>query len=375
MVDGLRPIPQIPPVLQDASRRGVLIPFVGAGVSVLAGCPTWHQLADGALRDCIRQGKFTYGQLAQIEHLSPRVRLSIARGLELEHGIKIDFRKLVQPDVSAEKKEIGNRVYRFLGKLGSTFVTTNYDGWLDTEIADQLASFETPAAPQTTTTNAASARRRIHEVNEFTPANLNQTKTVIHLHGSLAAPDGMIMTTREYITRYRNDRTDADPARENRTLTFLDYLFTNKTVLFVGYGLDDLEILEYVIQKARIAPTDGQAEAKHFYVARILLAPGRIDEEPVPVLPAMRHSVVAILAGPTRLVAAYRGSRRVCARNASHRADELGNSGSDGGAPCRLSYRRSSNLSFRRCCKATNLRGMDLTCCRNSQNPRFSSMR
>ncbi len=55
------------------------------------------------------------------------------------------------------------------------------------------------------------------------------------------------MTTREYITRYRNDRTDADPSRENRTLTFLDYLFTNKTVLFVGYGLDDLEILEYVI--------------------------------------------------------------------------------------------------------------------------------
>ncbi len=210
MADGLRPIPEIPPVLQDASRRGVLIPFVGAGVSVLAGCPTWRQLADGALLDCIRQGKFTYGQLAQIEHLGPRVRLSIARGLELEHGIKIDFGKLVQPAVSAEKKESGNRVYRSLGELGSTFVTTNYDGWLDTEIADQLTPIEAPAAPQTTTTNATSARRRIHEVNEFTPANLNQTKTVIHLHGSLAAPDGMIMTTREYITRYRNDRTDAE---------------------------------------------------------------------------------------------------------------------------------------------------------------------
>lgn len=264
MADGLRPIPEIPPTLKDASRRGVLIPFVGAGVSVLAGCPTWHQLADGALRDCIRQGKFTYGQLAQIEHLSPRVRLSIARGLELEHGIKIDFEKLVQPAVSAERNEIGNRIYRSLGKLSSTFVTTNYDGWLDNEVADQLASDEASAAPQTTTTNAPSARRCIHEVNDFTPANLNRTKTVIYLHGSLAAPDGMIMTTREYITRYRNDRTDADPSRENRTLTFLDYLFTNKTILFVGYGLDDLEILEYVIQKARIAPTDGQVEAKHF---------------------------------------------------------------------------------------------------------------
>jgi hypothetical protein len=34
-------------------------------------------------------------------------------------------------------------------------------------------------------------------------------------------------------------------------LTSLDYLFSNRTVLFIGYGLDELEILEYVILKAR----------------------------------------------------------------------------------------------------------------------------
>ena len=55
------------------------------------------------------------------------------------------------------------------------------------------------------------------------------------------------MTTRDYIRRYANDRGSDDPALENRTLTFLEALFQNKTVLFVGYGLEDLEILEYVI--------------------------------------------------------------------------------------------------------------------------------
>jgi SIR2-like domain len=264
MMDGLKLIPDIPPVLQDAARRGVLIPFVGAGVSVLAGCPTWNGLANGALRACIDQNKFTHGQLAQIEHLAPRVKLSIARGLELEHGFNIDFKKLIEPTISDANNEIGHRVYRSLGKLGSTFVTTNYDGWLDTELADQPAPVVPPAGPQTTTDNTPSPRRRIHEINEFTPANLNLPKTVFHLHGSLVAPDGMIMTTREYIARYRNDRSDRDAARENRTLTFLNYLFSNKTVLFVGYGLEDLEILEYVIQKARVAPSDGQVEAKHF---------------------------------------------------------------------------------------------------------------
>jgi hypothetical protein len=281
----LKPIPDIPPILRDAALRGVLIPFVGAGVSALAGCPSWNELADGALRACVEQNKFSYGQLAQIEHLAPRVRLSIARALELEHSLKIDFGKLIQPAVSDEKREIGNRVYRSLGKLGSTFVTTNYDGWLDTEIADQPAPVTPPTVPQTTTENTPSPRLRIHEVEEFTPANLNLPKTVFHLHGSLVAPDGMVLTTREYITRYRNDRSANDAARENRTLTFLDHLFSNKTVLFVGYGLEDLEILEYVIQKARVAPSEGQAEAKHFMLQDAILSPVRHPASAVPARP------------------------------------------------------------------------------------------
>jgi hypothetical protein len=101
-------------------------------------------------------------------------------------------------------------------------------------------------------------------VNEFTPANLNLAQAVFHLHGSLADPTGMVITTRDYITRYANDRTENDPQRENRTLTFLSHLFSTKTVLFVGYGLEDLEVLEYVIQKARMLPSDEKAEARHF---------------------------------------------------------------------------------------------------------------
>jgi hypothetical protein len=54
-----------------------------------------------------------------------------------------------------------------------------------------------------------------------------------------------------------------DAQRENRTLTFLSHLFQSKTVLFVGYGLEDLEILEYVIQKARML-SPGEEEARHF---------------------------------------------------------------------------------------------------------------
>lgn len=264
MDDSILPIPNIPSNLRDAAQRGILIPFVGAGASVLAGCPTWPQFADGALRACVEENKFTYAQLAQIEHLSPRVKLSIARGLEIQHGFNIDYNKLIQPKVDDRKREIGNRIYRSLGKLGSRFVTTNYDGWLDTEILDVQRPINPSAASSTTTSSLPSTRRSIFKVNEFTQANLNLEKTVFHLHGSLTDPHGMVITTSDYIERYRNDRAYGDPAQENRTLTFLEHLFSSKTVLFVGYGLEDLEILEYVIQKARVTSLEKQTEARHF---------------------------------------------------------------------------------------------------------------
>jgi hypothetical protein len=263
MSDGISPIPAIPSGLHEAAQRGVLIPFVGAGVSVLAGCPTWGELADGALRACIDANKFTYGQLAQIKHLSPRVKLSIARGLEAENGLTLNYAKLIDPKGGYEKHDTGNRIYRSLGKLGTTFVTTNYDSWLDTEIPDVQPPVAIPTAEQDTTATAPSMRNAIFDVNEFTPANLNQPKSVFHLHGSLSDPAGMVMTTRDYITRYANDRVENDAQRENRTLTFLSHLFQSKTVLFVGYGLEDLEILEYVIQKARML-SPGEEEARHF---------------------------------------------------------------------------------------------------------------
>lgn len=256
-------IPVIPQGLREAAQRGTLIPFVGAGASRLAGCPTWTQLADGALMACIAVDKFNHGQMEQIRHLSPRMKLSIARAIEAEHALTIDYAKLINPRDGYQNNEIGHRVYRSLGKLSKKFVTTNYDGWLDTEISDMPLSVSTDTSTQDTAATPR-VRRRIISVEDFTPANLNQENCVFHIHGSLVDPTGMVMTTRDYIRHYANDRGSEDPTRENRTLTFLEALFQHKTVLFVGYGLDDLEILEYVIQKARQQSPSERPQARHF---------------------------------------------------------------------------------------------------------------
>lgn len=150
MTEEILPIPPLPDGLREAAQRGILIPFVGAGASRIAGCPDWSEFADGALRYLIDAGKFSHKQLAQIGHLNPRVKLSIALGLEKENGTRINFRKLLYP--SGEKNNTkGQKLFGSLCRLGKTFVTTNYDEWLDEEIGIPVVAVGTFSDPTTIT--------------------------------------------------------------------------------------------------------------------------------------------------------------------------------------------------------------------------------
>lgn len=257
----IEPIPRLPPGLKEAALRGTLIPFVGAGASRLAGCPDWNGFADQALRYFVDQGKFTYGQLEQLRQQHPRVKLSIALGLQRKHKLYINFDAILYPN-GRNTDPKGRRLYEALSKLGKTFVTTNYDDWLDTTISPPPLT--TSAAEGTGTPTIGQKPTVIYKVEDLTPDNLERPNTVFHLHGSLLDPNGMILTTQNYIRHYANDRRADSAERENRVLTFLEFLFSAKNVLFVGYGLAELEILEYVIGKARLSAEPGKTEMRHF---------------------------------------------------------------------------------------------------------------
>jgi hypothetical protein len=255
------PIPPLPPGLKEAALRGTLIPFIGAGASRLAGCPNWIEFAERALRYFVDQGKFTHGQLAQLSQQHPRVKLSIARGLQRQHNLPIKFDAILYPD-GRNTNPKGRRLYEALSKLGRTFVTTNYDDWLDTTIG--APPLTVSAVGGTGTPTIGQKPTIIYKVEELTPDNLERPNTIFHLHGSLLDPTRMILTTQDYVRHYANDRRADGPEGENRVLTFLGFLFSQKNVLFVGYGLEELEILEYVIGKARLMAEPGKTEIRHF---------------------------------------------------------------------------------------------------------------
>jgi len=265
MSDAILQLPSVPEGLREAAQRGILIPFIGAGVSRLAGCPDWNTFADGALRIFVDQKKLSYSELAQINQLSPRIKLSLARALEEEHNIPINFQEILHPTGGHDHRQ-GRRLYQALSKLATTFITTNYDRWLDNEL--QQPGLSVTEEEQPTGTIEDSSRRILYRPQEFTPAELSRANTVIHLHGSLREPRGMILTTSDYLKHYSNDRSQ----NENRVLTLLEHLFEHKCVLFIGYGLEELEILEYVILKAgRGVSRPRPQEVRHYLLQGFFL--------------------------------------------------------------------------------------------------------
>jgi hypothetical protein len=95
MPEELLALPNVPDGLREAARRGLLVPFIGAGVSRLAGCPSWVEFADAVLRSLIQAGKFSFSQLDQIRSLNPRVKLSFARRLASDSKASINYKELL----------------------------------------------------------------------------------------------------------------------------------------------------------------------------------------------------------------------------------------------------------------------------------------
>lgn len=263
MSDVILPLPPVPPGIAEAALRGILIPFIGAGVSRLAGCPDWPTFADGALRSLVAQRKLKPSQIDQIKHLSPRIKLSLARAFEDEHEVSINYRDILHPPNNLSDKK-GCRLYHALSKLATIFVTTNYDEWLDKTLQEPAPSLTLTEEPADTM--RGSRPNIIYRPQDFLPDVLSRENTVVHLHGCLNEPKDMILTTRDYLHHYSSGTSQKDPSHENCLLRFLEHLFNHKCVLFIGYGLEELEILEYILLKRKQASDQPSLDARHYLI-------------------------------------------------------------------------------------------------------------
>ncbi len=226
-------IPPVPDQIRQAAKEARLVLFIGAGVSRLMGAPSWDEFAGLVLEQLVCSKSITYAELKQLSNLDARKRLSIALQIAETDELKIDFDKLIH-----RKGSDSSKIYEHLRSIDCVYVTTNYDEYLDTEQSRAKVTLSTDGEPY-----GRIKSELICRPHQFQNSILRKQGAVIHLHGSLKDRDSMIMTTPHYINHYANSDVKS----------FLHDLFSSQTVLFIGYGMEEWDILEYLLTKGRHA--------------------------------------------------------------------------------------------------------------------------
>lgn len=214
-------IPDVPEMIVKAAAAGKLVVFVGAGVSRVVGCPLWSKFAQDYLRDVRLKGGVSYFEEEQLKKLKPRQILSICQRI-------IETKKLTQPDLKfilkgdKEKLKKYGRIFKDLYDFNGIYITTNYDDKLDLVAPDASV---------------------IYSKGSLLTSNLD-VGNILHIHGSQKDFNSLVITLEDYFECYKDGGEVNNLLKE----VFQDGDFT---VLFVGYGLEEEEILELIVRKLR----------------------------------------------------------------------------------------------------------------------------
>ena len=231
------PIPPIPKEILDAVNFKKLAVFIGASVSRILGCKGWDELARELVGKCAsikrKDGSPNLNYRA-IETLSQyadhKKAITICHEILKENGCENDFFDVLEKSFNIDEQHSQYKdIYQHVYGLRGLFVTTNADNHFD-----KLFNKE----------------RIVYKERDFQANDIDRTK-LYHIHGSIQDRDSLVFTIPSYIERYR--RGDFQQ--------FLKQIFDGYIVLFVGYGMSEFELLDFIITKYG---TTGEKELKHF---------------------------------------------------------------------------------------------------------------
>lgn len=224
--DNLKEIKELPlledyPALKDALENRELVIFIGAGVSRLLGCKSWDDLATDLLKKCLELKLIDYYEFEEIKkYPEQKKKISIVYELLKENNAIDNFYNIFEKALKPEKNINEKTIYTDIARLADTFVTTNADECFDNRFVDTDLIYD------------------------FTQEDKVRPYKLYHIHGMQKHKDSLVFTVNQYLNKY-NDYT------ETKFLLFLEDLFCNHTVLFIGYGLSEFELLDYLTLKAR----------------------------------------------------------------------------------------------------------------------------
>lgn len=226
------PVPEVPPEIFEAVDNGTLAVFIGAGVSRLVGCEGWDNLAKNLLKKCYDKGLINFKEMENLSIISDHKKtITICYHLFENNGKKQLFYSEMKKALKEGRSKVKEpNIYDDIYDLRGLFVTTNADTHFD-------RLFIHPNV--------------LYSLNEFDHKNINK-KNLYHIHGSIKEKGSLVFTVTEYLRRYSNPNFSQ----------FLQRIFKEYTVLFVGYGVTEFEVIDYILRDHK----DG-SKPRHFMLA------------------------------------------------------------------------------------------------------------
>lgn len=218
--------PEIPLQIIEAYNQKKLVIFIGAGVSRLVGCKGWDDLARDLIERCyntqseISESLINFNIKSKLSNISDhRKIITICKKL-LEKVGKVDaFFEVLEKalDVNDESGK-SNLIYENLFSLQAKYVTTNADNKFS-RLFEEINVIRDP---------------RLINNREL------KERELLHIHGSFLEPKTLVFDLPSYFEKYSDNMFEST----------LRKIFSRNTVLFLGYGMTELEILEFLLEKS-----------------------------------------------------------------------------------------------------------------------------
>ena len=231
--------------------------FIGNGLSRILNTPSWEELADEMLERLAKHQIIDWNELSLLLKQPVKTKISIADArfrdkkllkekVEENARKKLTYKSIIG-NKSTSESNLENNPYEQLAEFAKSnprfvnnFITTNYDLKLHDALDDEGLIQDTSELSSNRDTSKLPLKEIISNKFDFfdnpeqfrSPNLMANEKILLYLHGSIEDEAKMTVSIKDYLDLY------------GQPLDGLKEVLEEQTIIIMGYGLNELEILE-----------------------------------------------------------------------------------------------------------------------------------